>query len=108
MTNNPWTLLPPKWGLRYDEQTSSQREGGLDAQNSKGFGYSLPQVLDFLYAVSVFYETAEQVWAQAGVFYYSNRLGLHDFILELKRRLPNGWHDGLLKYAEFVYFKVIL
>lgn len=96
LSNNPWTLLPNRWGHQNNPE-----------QNSKGFGYSLQAALDFLYAVGSFYSHAEKIWEELGVFYYSNRLGLEDFLIELKRRVPNIWHDGLRPYAEHLYFKVV-
>eukprot|EP01039_Chlorochromonas_danica_P010842 gene10842-12052_t len=94
LSNNPWTLLPNRWGHQNNPE-----------QNSKGFGYSLQAALDFLYAVGSFYSHAERIWEELGVFYYSNRLGLEDFLIELKRRVPHIWHDGLRPYAEHLYFK---
>lgn len=100
LEHNPWTLLPNKWGM----QRVDPRGPSHAANNSKGYGYSLQGALDFLYAVGTFYYKAEDVWRDYGVFYHTNRLGLADFISEVKGRVPNLWHDGLLKYAEHVYF----
>lgn len=68
----------------------------------------MPEVLDYLYACSLFYDKAERIWHERGVFYLANRLDMRDFIMEVKRRSGYVWHEGLLKYAEFVYLKVIL
>ncbi len=97
LNDNPWTLLPSKWGRRREGMQST------DAP----LGYNLPDALDFLYAMRLFYNIAEEVWHDFGVFYYSNKLTLNDFVQEIKNRIPKTWHDGLLVYAEHIYFKVI-
>ena len=69
-------------------------------------GYTLSDAIDFLYAVRVFYATAEQIWQELGVFHYTNKLNLEDFIQELRDRLPNSWHEGLVQYVKHIYFEV--
>ena len=46
--------------------------------------------------MSTFYDCAEEIWDELGVFHYTNRLGFGDFLEELKKRIPSSWHDGLV------------
>ena len=71
-------------------------------------GNSVPEAVDFLYGMKSFYNTAEKIWADTGALHYTNKLGLSDFIQELRERIPRTWHEGLTKHVEHVYFKVII
>jgi len=97
--SNPWTDFPPIWNRNWSTISSQS-----DCPN----GYSVSDAIDFMYNVRIFYDAAEKIWMELGAFYYSNRLGLKDFVLELQKRLPNSWHSGLEDLVEYVYFKVYL
>jgi peptidyl-tRNA hydrolase len=94
LLDNPWGLLPEKWGRRRQDKETS------DAP----LGYSLPDALDFLYAMRSFYHAAEAVWDEFGVFYYTGRLGFNDFLQMLREKIPSTWHEGLVDYAKHVFF----
>lgn len=94
LIDNPWGLLPEKWGRRRHGKESS------DAP----LGYSLTDALDFLYAMRSFYHAAEAVWDEFGVFYYTGRLGFNDFLQMLREKIPSTWHEGLVDYAKHVFF----
>ncbi len=96
LDDNPWGLLPPKWGTIL---------AGKHAPEAWK-GYTLHDCLDFLYAVRVFYDVAEQIWTEFSIYYCTNRLGLQDFIQEIRDRIPKTWHDGLIEYAKHIYLKV--
>lgn len=95
LNENPWDLLPPKWGRRRAGKESS------DAPK----GYSLADALDFLYNTRIIYNTAEETWADLGAFFYTNRIGLDDFLQELRDRIPKTWHEGLVEYAQHIFFQ---
>lgn len=93
---NPWNDLPQKWGKMWAQ----------DRVVDCPFGNSVAEAVDFLYGMRIFYNTAEVIWQELGPMHYMNKLGLSDFIQELRERLPRSWHEGLGKSAEYVYFKV--
>lgn len=55
--------------------------------------------------MKAFYNVAEKIWADSGALHYTNKLGLNDFIQELREMIPKTWHEGLVKHVEYVYFK---
>ena len=57
-----------------------------------------------MYGLKLFYDIAEQVWEEFGVYHYSNRLNFSDFMNEIKKRIPNTWDDGLTERVKFIYF----
>ena len=93
---NPWSDLPPRWGKLWP---------GTHATDGAG-GYSLSDAVDFLYGMRAFYDTAEQIWEELGVFHYAQKLSLDDFVQEIRVRIPKTWHDGLVEYVKHVYFTV--
>ena len=96
LLDNPWDLLPPRWGRRYLDK----------ATVDEPMGYRLHDAVDFLYGMSLFYDTAEKIWQETGIFHYTLRLNLEDFLTELRRRIPKTWHEGLVEHAKHVYFQV--
>jgi len=92
---NPWDDLPERWGKVWS----------ADLQKDVPRGNSVPEAVDFLYGMKAFYNTAERIWADVGALHYTNKLGLSDFIQELRERIPRTWHEGLTKHVEHVYFK---
>ena len=92
--DNPWTDLPPRWGRLWPGKTST--EGPT--------GYSIPEALDFLYGMRAFYDVADRVWEELGVYHYTNRLNLNDFVEELRKRMPKSWHEGLIEHVKYIYF----
>lgn len=93
---NPWNELPQKWGKIWAE----------DRIKDVPYGNSVTEAVDFLYAMKAFYNTAEIIWNEQGPLYYTNRLGLNDFMQELRERIPKTWHEGLVDYVKHVYFLV--
>lgn len=91
---NPWTDLPPKWGKLWPKKKST------DAP----LGYGIPEAVDFLYGMRAFYDVAEAVWQEKGAYHYTLRLGLQEFISDIKKRMPMSWHEGLVEYVKIVYF----
>lgn len=75
---NPWTDLPPKWGKLWPKKKST------DAP----LGYGIPEAVDFLYGMRAFYDVAEAVWQEKGAYHYTLRLGLQEFISDIKKRMP--------------------
>lgn len=69
-------------------------------------GYNLSDAVDFLHGVRCFYDVAEQVWEETGAYHYTGRLGLADFLNELRTRIPKTWHEGLVDYVKHIYFAV--
>jgi len=94
LDGNSWSDLPPRWGKLWP---------GTKAVDGPR-GYNVAEAVDFLYGMRVFYDTAESVWEEIGVFHYTNRLSFQDFIQELRHRLPKTWHDGLVEYVKYIYF----
>ncbi len=94
--SNPWTDLPEKWGKTWAQ----------DRQRDCPYGNSVTEAIDFLYAMKIFYNIAEEIWNEYGHLYYMNKLDLTDFIFEIQNRIPSSWHNGLIKHVEHVYFKV--
>jgi len=94
LDTNPWTDLPPRWGRLWSDKHA------VDGPR----GYALTEAVDFLYGMQAFYDAAENIWKEMGVFHYTNRLGFADFLDELKKRIPKTWHDGLIEYVKHVYF----
>jgi hypothetical protein len=94
--HNPWTDLPPRWGKLWP---------GTHATDGPR-GYNLSDAVDFMYGMRAFYDTAEQIWEELGVFHYTQKLSLEDFIHELRSRIPKTWHDGLVEYVKHIYFAV--
>lgn len=92
---NPWSDYPPIWNKIWT----------LTSADDHPNGYSVSDAVDLLYAMRVFYDTADEVWKEQGAFHYANRLDLRDFLLELQARLPHSWHSGLEDYAKYVYFR---
>lgn len=93
--SNPWTDLPPRWGKLWPGTHATQGPQG----------YSLSEAVDFLYGMRAFYDTAEEIWLELGMFHYAGRLGFEDFLQELRNRIPKTWHEGLVEFAKHLYFK---
>jgi Leucine-rich repeat (LRR) protein len=93
--NNPWTDLPLRWGKMWEGKQSS--DGAT--------GYSLSEAVEFLYGMRAVYPTAERVWQEQGIYHYTHRMTLKDFIAEIVNRIPHSWHDGLLEHVEYLYIK---
>lgn len=91
---NPWNDLPPKWGRLWDNMKATDGPGG----------YSVADAVDFLYGMSAFYDCAEDIWRDHGVFHYTNRLAFGDFLDELRKRIPHAWHEGLVEHVKTLYF----
>lgn len=91
---NPWTLFPPQWGKLHCNKHCSE-----GAEN----GYELPDVLDFLYHMQIFYYLAEEHWKTHGSLYYTKRATFEDFLFTLKSKIH--WADGLLEYVKYIFFK---
>jgi len=91
---NPWSDLPSKWGKLWDDKKTTDGPGG----------YSVADAVDFLYGMSSFYDCAEDIWKEHGVFHYTNRLGFGDFLDELRKRIPHAWHEGLVEHVKTLYF----
>ena len=51
-----------------------------------------------------FYDTAEAIWEELGVYHYSNRLNFTDWINEIRKRIPKTWDDGLTEKAKWMYY----
>lgn len=96
LTDNPWSDLPPRWGKMWASHHATDGPKG----------YNLSDAVDFLYGVRAFYDTAEQIWEELGVFHYQQKLGFEDFLSELRKRIPKTWHEGLIEYVKHVYFTV--
>jgi len=94
LDTNPWTDLPPRWGRLWSDKHAVEGPRG----------YALTEAVDFLYGMQAFYDAADNIWKEMGVFHYTNRLGFSDFLDELKKRIPKTWHDGLIEYVKHVYF----
>jgi len=94
-SSNPWTDFPPIWSNVMTSTWSTECPNG----------YRVEDALDFMYCCRVFYYQAEQLWTKYGSLYYSNRLGLKDFVGELERMLNIAWHPGYEPMAGFLYFK---
>jgi hypothetical protein len=94
LDSNPWSDLPPRWGWLWNDKHA--------VEGPKG--YALTEAVDFLYGMRAFYDAADNIWKEMGVFHYTNRLGFADFLDELKKRIPKTWHDGLVEYVKHVYF----
>lgn len=94
MDENPWSDLPPRWGHIWPGKKNVDEPGG----------YTVVEALDFLYGMRSFYDTADAVWEEFGVFHYTNRLTFEDFIQEIRKRIPKTYHDGLIDHIKFIYF----
>lgn len=94
LQENPWTLLPEKWG---------RRRNGKHASDAP-LGYTLTDAMEFLYSMRVLYDTVEQIWFEYGVFYCTHRLSFEDYLQEIRQRLPATWHEGLVEYAQHLFF----
>jgi Leucine-rich repeat (LRR) protein len=92
---NPWNALPEKWGKLWLDKKAT------DAPQ----GYIVADAVDFLYGMQTFYDAAESIWVEHGVFHYTNRLGFGDFLEELRRRIPSTWHEGLVDHVKQIYFQ---
>ena len=95
LADNPWGDLPPKWGKIWEHRKTTDGPGGYDVADA----------VDFLYGMSSFYDCAEEIWRDHGVFHYTNRLGFGDFLVELRKRIPSSWHEGLVEHAKTLYFQ---
>ena len=95
LARNPWSILPNKWGKLWLDKHATDGPGG----------YNVADAVDFLYGMETFYDAAEEIWAEFGVFHYTNRLGFGDFLEELRRRLASKWHEGLVEHVKTVYFE---
>lgn len=93
--SNPWNALPKKWGKLWLDKKATD---ALD-------GYNVADAVDFLYGMQTFYDAAEEIWVEHGVFHYTNRLGFGDFLEELRRRIPSSWHEGLVDNVKHLYFE---
>ena len=94
LSDNPWGDLPPKWGKLWEGQHATDGKGG----------YAVADAVDFLYGMSSFYDCAEEIWKDHGVFHYTNRLAFGDFLEELRKRIPHAWHEGLVDHVKTLYF----
>lgn len=100
--SNPWTDLPLRWGKLWLPQKHV-------VEGSAATGNTLSDALRFLYAMRAFYDTAEEVWTECGVFHYTGKLGFDDFLDELKARCNRStatdWND-IMEYVKHLYFNV--
>lgn len=95
LDENPWTLLPNKWGKRLrNKQVTENYEGN-----------SLSDMLNYLYAFKIIYYPSEKIWNEYAVFFHMNHLSLEDFILLLKKDLSSKYNENLNFYIEYLYFK---
>lgn len=92
--SNPWTDLPNKWGRVWAGKHS------VEGPN----GYSLADAVDYLYGIRVFFSTAEVMWHERGPMYLAGKLGLNDFVRELKARIPYSWSETYMECVKHVYF----
>eukprot|EP00605_Chrysophyceae_sp_TOSAG23-4_P000007 GSChrysophyteH1.ASY1.ANO1.7.1 assembled CDS len=95
LDSNPWSDLPAKWGKLWEGKHATDGPGG----------WSVADAVDFLYGMSQFYDCAEEIWKDHGVFHYTNRLGFGDFLDELRKRIPHKWHEGLVDHVKTLYFQ---
>ena len=94
---NPWSiLLPNKWGKLWLDKHARQTEPEV---------IMWPMLLTFCTVYGDLFDAAEEIWAEFGVFHYTNRLGFGDFLEELRRRLASKWHEGLVEHVKTVYFE---
>ena len=63
--------------------------------------------MEYLYGMRAIYFAAEEVWHDHGVFHFTHRMTLRDFIEQIKLKIPHSWYDGLIEHAEYLYMKVI-
>jgi leucine-rich repeat protein SHOC2 len=92
--SNPWTDLPNKWGRVWAGKHS------VDGPH----GYSLADAIDYLYGIRVFFGTAEVMWQAQGPMYLAGKLGLNDFVQELKARIPYSWNESYMDCVKHVFF----
>lgn len=95
LEENPWDYLPEKWGKLHPGKHVTEAS----------LGYSLPDALNFLYSMRLIYDCVETIWAEYGVFYFTNRLSYQDYLQEVRLRLPSTWHEGLIEFAQHLFFK---
>jgi Leucine-rich repeat (LRR) protein len=95
LDSNPWSDLPPKWGKLWEGKHATDGPGG----------WAVADAVDFLYGMASFYDCADDIWKDHGVFHYTNRLGFGDFLDELRKRIPNKWHEGLVDHVKTIYFQ---
>lgn len=96
LSQNPWNYFPVRWGKFWPEK--QVRDGET--------GYNVAEAVAFLYGMKSFYDVAEAIWSEVGVFHYTNRLGLKDFIEEIRKRIPHSFEEGSQEYIEHIYFLV--
>lgn len=94
LNDNPWDLLPKRWGKLWP---GKKQTDGAD-------GYNVAEAVDFLYGMKDIYDCAEQIWSEHGTLHYTNRRSYNHFIQELRSRIPHTWYEGLAERAKFLYF----
>jgi len=94
LEDNPWDMLPERWGKLWPGKAQTD---GLK-------GYGVGEAVDFLYGMRAIYACAEQIWVETGVYHYTNRMTLREFLHELRTRLPHTWYEGLQDKAQHLYF----
>ena len=92
--SNPWTDLPKKWGRVWSGKNT------VDGPQ----GYNLADAIDYLYALRVFYSTAETMWQEHGPMYLAGKLSFAEFYQELKSRIPYSWSESYLECVKHVFF----
>ena len=95
LEDNPWTDYPNQWGLMHM---------GMRTADSKT-GYDVPKVLQFLYAMRLFYNEAEVIWSKRGTFYYTQRLNFKDFIEDLRQSMDEAKYRQLsIEHVKTLFF----
>jgi hypothetical protein len=97
LDENPWSLLPKRWGRRYGDKHCPDADQGIRTQDA----------LHFLYCMRTIYDVAAAVWRKAAAFYMTGRLGCEDFVSEVQERVGQEvWRDEFVQHAELLYFSV--
>lgn len=95
LEENPWYDFPPKWGKILINKKSSDSIQG----------YNVIEVLEFLYAMKMFYYEAEKIWELRGTFYYTQRLNFHDFLSDLKLKMSEIKYQNLsIEHIKILFF----
>ena len=97
ITENPWSDWPKKWGKLFEKKSCSDSV----------LGYSVPDVLHFLYSVQLFYYDAEKLWNIRGAFYYKQKLNLNDYCEDLRRMMPpEKYAEISMEHVKIMFFIV--
>ncbi len=98
LEGNPWNDLPSKWGKLFLDKHSV----------NSVLGYTVTEVLEYLYAMKLFYYEAEIIWEERGSFYYTQRLNFNDFIEDLRRHMSESKYKALsIEHLTILFFAVI-